>query len=353
MRYRTTNSRRLLGLTVLLAGLTAGGAEAAEIRLKPQATPAGTMVALGDVADVFAADADEAERLRGIELFPVPPAGRERFVRARELQDLLLLRGLNLADHRFSGASQVGVTGAGNASSSTAGPTSMSHVRQAKSRVAEAIQTHLAARVSAETPWLVEVDLPEAFVRSLADPAVELRVDGGKAPWVGTQQFALSWTGPAGPQETDVEASVSIPASMVVAARSLSRGVVLRPADLELRHADSTQEPSDALYNLEQAVGKETRRAIPAGKVLAADSIQAPVYVRRGEIVTVHAYAGGIRIRTQARARDAGSDGELVGVESLDTRELFFARVCGIREVEVFARAARVSDTAGVPPASR
>lgn len=346
MRYRTTHCRPLLNLAAVFAALAACAAGAAEIRLKAQAEPAGAMVALGDLADVFAADSAEADRLRGLELFPAPPPGRERFVRARELHDLLLLRGVNLAEHRFSGASHITVRGAGEAAPSGPAPVSTAHVRQAKSRVGEAIQTYLAARVSAETPWLVEVDLPDAIVRSLADPAAELRVDGGRSPWVGSQQFELNWTTPAGSQQATVGASVSIPASIVVAARSLSRGVLVRASDLELRHAGSTQGEPGALYSLEQAVGKETARAIPAGKALTAACVQAPVYVRRGEIVTVYAHAAGIRIRTQGRARDAGSNGELVAVESLDTRETFFARVCGVREVEVFARAARAGDSA-------
>jgi flagella basal body P-ring formation protein FlgA len=305
------------------------------------------MVTLGDVADVFAADTAEAERIGSIELFPSPAAGRERFVRARELHDLLLLRGLNLADHRFSGASQITVAGSGAvAAASGQGPPTMVHKRRAESRITEALKAHLMARVSAETPWLVEVNLPESLIRALADPAAELRVEGGQPPWLGLQQFELSLATPEGPQQAVVDANVSIPASVVVAAKSISRGALLRAGDLQLSHAESPLEQPGALYSLDQAIGKETTRAIPAGKILTADAVQAPVYVRRGEIVTVYAHAAGIRVRTQGRARDDGSNGALVAVESLDTRETFFARVCGVREVEVFARAARASDAA-------
>ena len=63
--------------------------------------------------------------------------------------------------------------------------------------------------------------------------------------------------------------------------------------------------------------------------------------MRRGEVVTVYARASGIRVRTVARSRDDGGEGELVSVESLADRSTFYARVSGIREVEVYARAAR------------
>ncbi len=344
----------LLPAAVLLlaAAYAYNPARAAEIRLKPRAAPAGAMVTLGEVAEVVAADPAEAERLGKIELFPPPAAGRERFLRARELHDLLLLRGVNLADYRLSGASRTAVAGSGTGG--TEQPGTAAHARRAAARAGEAVKAHLAARVSAETPWRVEVDLPDGLVRPLVDPATELRADGGRPPWVGNQQFELRWSGPEGPQEAVVDAQVSIPASIVVAARSLSRGAVVRAADLEPRHADSLQDPPGALYRVEHAIGKETVRAIPAGRPLTSDCVRAPLYVRRNEIVTVHAHAAGIRIRTQGRARDEGSEGDLVAVESLDTRETFFARVCGVREVEVFARAARVGEPApGAEPTAR
>ncbi len=337
---RLLTIRCLAPVAILLAPAGHCCLPAAEIRLKPQATPARAMVALSDVADVFAADTAEAERIGGIELFPSPPAGRERFVRARELHDLLLLRGLNLADHRFSGASRITVAASGQ------GPPTVVHKRRAESRITEALKAHLMARVSTETPWLVEVDLPEPLLRALADPATELRVDGGQPPWVGSQQFELSLATPEGPQQAVVDANVSIPASVVVAAKSISRGALLRAGDLRLSHAEPPLEQPSVLYSLDQAIGKETTRVIPAGKILTAYAVQAPVDVRRGEIVTVYAHAAGIRVRTQGRARDDGSNGALVAVESLDTRETFFARVCGVREVEVFARAARATDAA-------
>lgn len=343
MRFQVLANRRLLHAAILWAAAGHCHALAAEIRLKPQASPAGAMVTLGDIADIFAADSAEAERLRAIELFPSPPAGRERFVRPRELHDLLLLRGANLADQRFSGASHITVTGSGPVAHAPG--KAVAHTRRANSRITEAIKAHLMARVSAETPWLVEAELTDSLIRRLADPATELRIEGGQPPWVGVQEFDLSLTGPDGPQQAVVEARVSIPASIVVAARSLSRGAVLRAADIELRHAESLMEQPGALYSVDQAIGKETTRAIPAGTLLTTDAVRAPLYVRRGEIVTVYAHAAGIRIRTQGRARDEGSNGSLVAVESLDTRETFFARVCGVREVEVYARAARAGDS--------
>jgi flagella basal body P-ring formation protein FlgA len=81
----------------------------------------------------------------------------------------------------------------------------------------------------------------------------------------------------------------------------------------------------------------EARQPIAAGDVIFTDKVQAPVLVKRGEVITVVSQAGNIRVTTKARARQDGSRGELVQLESLETRETYDARVTGLREAAVFA----------------
>lgn len=89
-------------------GVCAG---AAEICLRAECTSTHTVVRLGDIADVLASQPDQARSLAEVELFPLPPPGEQRFVRAREIQDILWLRGVNLVEHQLSGASQSVVLG--------------------------------------------------------------------------------------------------------------------------------------------------------------------------------------------------------------------------------------------------
>ena len=46
-----------------------------------------------------------------LSLFPAPAAGLRRFVSVREIQDMLLIRGIDLIDHQFRGAKTVLVVG--------------------------------------------------------------------------------------------------------------------------------------------------------------------------------------------------------------------------------------------------
>ncbi len=91
-------------------------------------------------------------------------------------------------------------------------------------------------------------------------------------------------------------------------------------------------------------MGHELVRAVGTGLPVTSDALRPPLAVHRGEVVTVLARAGGIRIRTNARAREEGSVGELVAVESLSNRSTYYARVTGSREVEVYARPPQVEN---------
>ena len=108
--------------------------------------------------------------------------------------------------------------------------------------------------------------------------------------------------------------------------------------------ASAVTDSTDAMHTLDEVVGKEATRAVPAGTVLQTTALRAPVIIRRGEVITVYCRSPGIRVRTEARAREDGGLGDLISVEPLsDRKKVFSARVSGIQEAEVYARAVQSS----------
>ena len=313
--------------------------------MRAQSHTAGPVVTLGDVADIEFADPQQTAALAAIELFPAPAPGEQRVVPVREIQDLLLLRGVNLTEHRFLGASEVAIqTVVARPAAAVSGPISVSESQRIKRRVSEALVKYLSEHAASAQTWAVEFTLSDTQARSLADPVRPIEVSGGIEPWTGSQRFALTVAGPKGPLRATIEADVRIVAPVVVAVRSLSRGDVIRPGDVDLRQVVENEKTGGALLSVEEAVGHELVRPVSAGRVVSAESLRQPLAVRRGDVVTVYAQSDGIRIRTNARARDEGSVGELVAVESLLNRSVYYARVSGVREVEVFARSQKVED---------
>lgn len=331
----------LLALTVAFASTAAG----AELQLRANCQAQGAIVRLGELAEVLAADAQEARALAGMELFPAPAPGQQRTLRVRELQDLLALRRVNLVEHRFSGASQTVISGAGDQNKGDSRPVSPSMVRRAERMVSEAVVRYLHQQVSARESWNVTLSLSDSQARAIPLEARDIAVSGGERPWVGKQQFELVLGTSAQASRLAVTAEVALRAPVVVVMASLARGAVVRPADVQLQPDQSGEDRGEACHSLDEVVGRELTRAVAPGVVLQPQYLRTPILVRRGEVVTVYARSGGVRVRVTARAKEDGSLGDLITVESLSNRKSYTARVSGAQEAEVYARALQAATT--------
>jgi flagella basal body P-ring formation protein FlgA len=349
------NLKNCLLTAAVLSLFAAHRAVAADLWLRPQCNPAGPMVTLGDVAEIDSTDRAPAcgsrTALAAIGLFPAPTGTEPRIVQVREIQDLLLLRGVNLTEHRFLGASEVAVQATvGRPQVPTgrpAGAISAVETQHVKRRVQDALLKYLSEHAPGPQVWAIEFTLTDAQARSLAEPSparghLPISVAGGCPPWTGSQRFDLAVEGTKDPARVTIEASVRIIPPVVVALHALARGTVIREGDVELRQLPAAEKIAGALHGVEEAINHELVRPVAAGTAVPGDALRQPLTVHRGEVVTVYAQSGAIRVRTNARSRDEGSVGELVAVESLLDRSTYYARVSGIREVEVYARPAKV-----------
>lgn len=315
-------------------------ASAVELQVRSRCQPRSAIVCVGDLAEVSATDAAEQEKLAQIELFPAPPPGQQRMLRVRELQDLLCNRGVGSAELRLSGASQTIIEGVTEpARPAEPRPVSPSAVKRAERVVSEAIAKYLEEQASSGETWLVDVRLAEAQARLIPVDGRSIAVRGGQAPWSGAQSFEVATSSESGTGRFAVSAVVQRIPPVVVAAKAVGRGDTLRSTDLRLQRTESGADRTGTFHAIEDVVGTEATQAIPAGTVLQASLVRSPIMVRRGDVVTVYSRAAGIRIRVTARAREDAALGELVTVESLSDRKTYTARVCGLQEVEVYARA--------------
>ena len=316
-------------------------ARTAEVLLRPIATPGGTVVRLGDIADLRGGPVPELQALADRPLMPAPPPGTKRFLSVREIRDVLVAGGMDLAEHRFTGAAQVAISGhTPEALRRRVGSLSPLALRRVEADLGESIRRYLSKMAQADEPWLIELALDDDQRRQLAEAPVPWLIEGGGSPWVGHQTLTIVYQTTVGTGRMAVEADVSLPEPVAVLTRPLQRGDFLSRADVALVRptGDVAQRTDDAFHALEDIVGKIARRPLREGLVLAPSMIEAPTLVRRGQLVSVVAIAHGIRIKMEARARQSGAAGDLVQVETLDTREPFAAQVSGDGEVQVIGR---------------
>lgn len=123
----------------------------------------------------------------------------------------------------------------------------------------------------------------------------------------------------------------ALAAESLVATRPIAAGTLLAHADLTTVAAlipGALADPADA-------VGKEARRAIPAGRPIRAEDVAAPAVVERNQIVPLRYRMGGLSITTEGRALARGEEGAVIRVMNLGSRSTVSGRVLADGSIQV------------------
>lgn len=139
----------------------------------------------------------------------------------------------------------------------------------------------------------------------------------------------------AGPWTRHVAASVRIFRDIVVSARALPRGSIVGAADVMLQEQDISNLRGQVIMDPAVAVGQAVRRAVSAETVFSIDLLEAPVLVKRGDMVVLTAERGSIAIRGTGTALQAGEAGKQIPVRNNSSDRVVQAVVTGAGEVKV------------------
>ena len=331
-------------LAALVASVTP--APGANLVFREKSSHQGTMIRLGDIADIATASSAELKDLSTTILLPAPAPGTLQYLHRDQIRDLLVSRGFDLHGIEMTGATVVEL-GAANPQVEPENQIVQPVLteQEAADLLQAAIQQYLAERTGHDR-WKVKTSLDTTAYLRVASLGAELQIYGGRRPWTGRQQFQIA--GRDSQERTVVVANVIKIQPVVILLRDLASGELVRATDVEIGlHEGSLS--STTITQLSQAIGMQARRSIQAGKILLESHLSAPLQVERGETVTVFARTAGITVRTYAVALEDGARGELIQVETLDGKERFAARVSGRRQLEVLASGTTVSDYASLP----
>jgi flagella basal body P-ring formation protein FlgA len=377
---RIISSFDILLPTMLLLGAAQSSDAAISVTLRDRVVVESSVVRLGDVAVVASADRANGRQLDAVPLIPSPPPGTERFLGKQEVVDLLAARGYDLHEFEFEGAMQVAISSPKDhpvdkdvaATRPTSDPQMNHHaavlanqvgpkaniavdelaVAKLRDELIATITSYLETQSGRLGEWRVVCNVPARHLALLEAATSPIVCQGGREPWIGRQRFVISFSTTQGSMKIPVHAEVAgASARVAVAIRPIARGNVITAADVELQPLESAPPTGRRVVvdSLEQLVGMEARQEIAVGDVIHKDQLQAPLLVKRGEEITVVSQSGGIRVRTTARARQDGAHGQLVQVETMESKERYDVRVIGVREAAVFA----ATGLTAVPPSSK
>lgn len=122
---------------------------------------------------------------------------------------------------------------------------------------------------------------------------------------------------------------------VAVLARPGQRGDVVGADMLTLQTRDVAQLPFGYVDDPASIEGQQLRRPIGAGAVLTPNDVEAPRWVRRGQIVTLIGRAGGLEVRAGGKALGDGAEGQTVRVQNQTSRRVVNGTVTAPGVVEV------------------
>jgi len=122
---------------------------------------------------------------------------------------------------------------------------------------------------------------------------------------------------------------------VVVLKRSLAGQTTIGSGDIEWVTREGNAAGYGAFDQLESVIGLQTRRALPAGRILGPADVMRPVAIRRGDQVAIEVQTAAVTIRMRGEALADGGVGQRISVRNVSSGKRLEAIVRSEGTVEV------------------
>lgn len=338
----------LIASVVATCCFAANSSQGAIIRLKATAAPTTTIIRLGDIADVYDANANLAAKLRQIAIAPAPQAGASVRLTFDHVRSRLRAHGISMSTTEIGGSGSVTVSPA----RTTTTPNRATTRRQVGYRVSQPVNKwdhrraeqyvsqSIAKQVQQIAPQLgpiqVDVTIDQQDARTLLNGNVagyDLRsirptvTDGYQTTAVGVFDRNEQR------QTINVNYRIQSQPTVLAVNRVVGRGEIIQASDLVEIPADKLR---TGISQANLIIGKEAKRSLRVNEAVSPEAIRAVRLINVGDVVTVTTRLGGIVVQRQMKAISSGALGEAVTLSSLPRgKERVFAQVTALREAEV------------------
>lgn len=325
--------RRLLQVIVVgLAGMTAAAQTSIELR-ESASVKAGAPVTLGLIAEVTGDDAEELSKavVNEAATGPVLDIGVE------DVRTALEKRGVRWGRITLRGRTcSVMVSGAGTATkkkveaaTEPAKPTAvpMEGPETIRMRLARTLSQLYAVGIDD-----LRVHFDERDAELLGMPTAGRRVDIQPTSTASSSKVSVRvyvFAGDRMIEQRTMSIEVLVRREVVTAVAPIQRRQEVTAADVQV--SEQWHAPSDAApCSPRDAIGSIAKTKINAGQLLTMAIVEAPVIVKKGEIVEVHCLSGSVHLKaTRARAMASAKDNELLEFQLEGSKKRFKARMSG------------------------
>jgi flagellar basal body P-ring formation protein FlgA len=202
---------------------------------------------------------------------------------------------------------------------------------QAPQAASESLQPVSAIRAAAEAGALRVIDpsLKDVKLSTVSlDPRLRLAACAGKldtfanAPRGSQSRVTVRVSCPSPAWTLNVPVEMRRSHSVLVLRRAVGRGEALTAADVTVNQRELAGLSSPFVARPEDLAGRLTRRPLPEGTALTADSLSAALLIKRGQQVTLVAQSRGFEVRAPGKAMADAAANQRVRVQNLNSLKI-------------------------------
>ena len=167
---------------------------------------------------------------------------------------------------------------------------------------------------------------------NLCEPQFRFDLDPQKVRNLGEVIWGVMLLAGDGSQRATIMATARAWQPQAVVNRPVSARAPITAADVVERRALVDRLPDEPLLALDQAVGQQAARDLKPGVVLTGRMIESLPMARNGQLVTVTNGRGSFRVKTVARAIEAGAMGQRIKVKNETSGDVYDVVLTGPQE---------------------
>ena len=314
----------VVALCLILQTAPAAAREQTVIRMAPTAEINGERILLSQVAQIAGPDPLLIARLGNIDIGKAPLPGRSKTIESRHIVARMSKSAGGLpTDIGLDFPQQLEVH--------------RKAVTIARSRIEEIAADWVLERV----PWDLE-NVRIKKVQANADVVlprgrVTFKVKSpGALDFLKTIALSIEFFLDGRPvKRAWVTLNLEVISPVVVVRRPMGRHQPIESGDVTVVLKDLAKLPSGTYTDPAEVIGMRVKRTLYGNTVLRESLVELPPLVNRGDMVTIVAEAGPLRITARGEVKAKGRKGERISVINLDSRKRVYARVLDARTVKV------------------
>jgi len=307
-------------LPATLAG--ASSDERPQVIVRPAAVVKGAKILLGDIATISATEPEFQKLvtdLKAIDLGEAPPPKTKTGIPGAKILSMIEAKGIQAQTIAYSIPLIVQVERAGRV---LAKEEVLGDIREVLSRD-ERLDVQV-REVLWDAAQVVPMGATSFEVERLGDPSsgkIPLRIIA-KVDEIPAARFTAT-------------AVVDDWRAVPVLKRTLERGMLISPEDVELVRLNMFKQPQDVADSLDDVLGRAAKSRMNAGETLRKSMVDIPPLVPQGKAVTLIYKSGALRATASGAALDNGLRGDVIRVRNESSKKVVRAKVLNESELEV------------------